>query len=72
MIALFHPAMTLIAIHSELATGSFNGLDFIGEVPKFTANGFIMIKFGISPEILNIMCVGTLISLMTKLQKEYF
>lgn len=67
MISLLHPSVAFIAIHPKFAPSSLNGLDFIWKIPEFASYGVIVILFGVSPKILNVMCIGTFIPLMTEI-----
>jgi hypothetical protein len=72
MVPLLHPSMTLFTIHSHFAACSFNGLDLIGKIPIIAFDRFILILFGISPVVLNVMGVGTFVSFVTKLWREKY
>ena len=67
MITLLHPTMTFFTWHSHFAPCSLDRLDFIRKVPKLAPYWFVIILFRISSIILNIMGIGTFISLMTNL-----
>lgn len=64
MITLLHPTMTFFTCHSHFAPCSLDRLDFIRKVPKLAPYWFVIILFRISSIILNIMGIGTFISLM--------
>lgn len=67
---MFHPAMTLFTVHTQFTACFLSGLDFIREVPKVTFYWFISIFFRISPKILNVVGVYTLITFMAFLYKK--
>jgi hypothetical protein len=62
--------MTLFAIHPHFAACSFNGLDLIGEIPIIAFDRFVLILFGISAVVLNVMSVRAFVSFVAKLWRE--
>ena len=66
MITMFHPSMTLVAVHSSRTLWSFNRLNFVLEVPMRTFFRFVMIHQWFSSIILNIMSIGAISSFVTK------
>lgn len=61
---MLHPAMAFFAFHTHFAASAFNRLDFIREVPKLASGGIVVVLFGISSVILDVVGVGALVALM--------
>ena len=64
MIAVFHPPMTLITLHTRWTLWCLDGLYFILEVPMWTFLRFVVIHCRFPSKILNIVSIGTLSSIM--------
>lgn len=64
MVALFHPAMTLIAVHSGLATTFLNRLDLDCEVPCLTFFREIFIVAWIPSVVLDVVRIWTIAAIV--------
>lgn len=64
MVRQLHPSMTFITVHALRALRGFYGLNFIIEIPFGTSYRFIMVDIRVSPVILNIVGIRTIVSFM--------